>query len=196
VSAEHEHIWPRVQAEIARAVDEPTYRLWLEGLRPVGIDGLHLHLEAPANAARWIGERFGRVLQSSAEAALGPGASVELTGPAQPAPRVSPHRVAGDAARRVTASRTSPTGPPPGPLGNPKLTFDQFVIGDCNRLAHAAALAVAEMPAHAYNPLFLCGPPGVGQTHLMSAVANLLAAHDPGLAVRCTTGEAFTNEFL
>ncbi len=83
-----------------------------------------------------------------------------------------------------------------GPLGNPKLTFDQFVIGDCNRLAHAAALTVAEMPAQAYNPLFICGPPGVGKTHLLSAIANLLLAHNPGLTVRCTTGEAFTNEFL
>ena len=65
------------------------------------------------------------------------------------------------------------------PLGNPKLTFDQFVIGDCNRLAHAAALTVAEMPAQAYNPLFICGPPGVGKTHLLSAIANLLATHNP-----------------
>ena len=83
-----------------------------------------------------------------------------------------------------------------GALGNPKLTFDQFVIGDCNRLAHAAALTVAEMPAQAYNPLFICGPPGVGKTHLLSSIASLLLAHNPGLAVRCTTGEAFTNEFL
>jgi chromosomal replication initiator protein len=83
-----------------------------------------------------------------------------------------------------------------GPLGNPKLTFDQFVIGDCNRLAHAAALTVAEMPAQAYNPLFICGPPGVGKTHLLSAIANLLLTHNPGLTVRLTNGEAFTNAFL
>jgi chromosomal replication initiator protein len=81
-------------------------------------------------------------------------------------------------------------------LCNPKLTFDQFVIGDCNRLAHAAALAVAEMPAQAYNPLFICGPPGVGKTHLLSSIASLLLSHSPGLTVRCTTGEAFTNEFI
>jgi chromosomal replication initiator protein len=83
-----------------------------------------------------------------------------------------------------------------GPLGNPKLTFEQFVIGDCNRLAHAAALTVGEMPAQAYNPLFICGPPGVGKTHLLSSIATLLQAHSPGLTVRCTTGEEFTNDFL
>ena len=70
------------------------------------------------------------------------------------------------------------------------------MIGDSNRLAHAAALAVAEMPGQAYNPLFICGPPGVGKTHLLSSIANLLMVHDPGLTVRVTTGEAFTNEFL
>ena len=70
------------------------------------------------------------------------------------------------------------------------------MIGDCNRLAHAAALTVAELPAQAYNPLFICGPPGVGKTHLLSSIASLLLAHNPGLIVRCTTGEAFTNEFL
>jgi chromosomal replication initiator protein len=83
-----------------------------------------------------------------------------------------------------------------GPIGNPKLGFDQFVIGDSNRLAHAAALTVAELPAQAYNPLFICGPPGVGKTHLLSSIASLLSSHNPGLTVRYTTGEAFTNEFL
>ena len=70
------------------------------------------------------------------------------------------------------------------------------MIGDSNRLAHAAALTVAEMPAQAYNPLFICGPPGVGKTHLLSSIATLLLAHNPGLIVRYTTGEEFTNEFL
>jgi chromosomal replication initiator protein len=83
-----------------------------------------------------------------------------------------------------------------GPLENPKLTFAQFVIGDCNRLAHAAALTVAEMPAQAYNPLFICGPPGVGKTHLLNAIASLLLSNNTGVSVRCTTGEAFTNSFL
>ena len=70
------------------------------------------------------------------------------------------------------------------------------MIGDSNRLAHAAALTVAEMPAQAYNPLFICGPPGVGKTHLLSSIATLLVSHNPGLNVRCITGEEFTNEFL
>jgi chromosomal replication initiator protein len=82
-----------------------------------------------------------------------------------------------------------------GPLGNPRYTFDQFVIGDSNRLAHAASLTVAELPGGAYNPLFICGPPGVGKTHLMNSIASLLVEHNPGLILRAATGESFTNEF-
>ncbi|HSY38811.1 MAG TPA: chromosomal replication initiator protein DnaA, partial [Polyangia bacterium] len=85
--------------------------------------------------------------------------------------------------------------PAGAPLGNPRYSFDQFVIGDANRLAHAAALTVAELPGQAYNPLFICGPPGVGKTHLMHSIAGLLTDHNPGLVLRCATGESFTNDF-
>jgi chromosomal replication initiator protein len=81
------------------------------------------------------------------------------------------------------------------PTLNPKLTFDQFVIGDSNRLAHAAGLAVAEMPGQAYNPLFICGPPGVGKTHLLYSIGHLIQTHNPGLSIHTSTGEAFTNQF-
>ena len=64
------------------------------------------------------------------------------------------------------------------------------MIGDGNRLAHAAALAVAEAPSEAYNPLFLHGPPGLGKTHLLVAIANYLRANAPALSVRYTTAES------
>jgi chromosomal replication initiator protein len=89
--------------------------------------------------------------------------------------------------------------PPPGAVReelNPKFTFEQFILGDGNRFAHAAALAVAEMPAQAYNPLFLYGPPGVGKTHLLHSIGNYVRAYGSGATVRCTTAEAFTNAFL
>jgi chromosomal replication initiator protein len=217
VSAELEHIWSRVQAELARAVDEPTYRIWLESLNAVEIAGERLRIEAPTHACGWVRERFGGVLQASVEVVLGPGATVDLVSGA-PHPHDPSgawggnplhHRAPSRARARIRGESQSSAEPseekrttngashsPIGPLGNPKLTFDQFVIGDCNRLAHAAALTVAEMPAQAYNPLFICGPPGVGKTHLLSSIASLLLSHSPGAAVRCTTGEAFTNEFL
>jgi chromosomal replication initiator protein len=186
-----DHIWARIQAQLALVVDEPTYRMWLEALRPVELAGAHLVLEAPVSACRWIQGRFGRVIQASAQLVLGPGADVELRAGAAAGSNLEPV----PATRATTRSRAEPP-PQADPLGNPKLTFEQFVIGDSNRLAHAAALTVAEMPSDAYNPLFICGPPGVGKTHLLSAIANLLATHNPNLTVRATTGESFTNEFL
>jgi chromosomal replication initiator protein len=201
VSVELEHIWSRVQAQLALAVDEPTYRIWLGPLRAVELDQQRLLIEAPPHACRWIEDRFGRIIQASVELVLGPETVVELLGAAPP---VQDPRLPRELMRSLSSSRKAdhPVSEAPelhspaGPLGNPKLTFEQFVIGDSNRLAHAAALTVAEMPAQAYNPLFICGPPGVGKTHLLSSIANLLLSHNPGLTVRCTTGEAFTNEFL
>jgi chromosomal replication initiator protein len=201
VSLELEHIWSRVQAQLILVVDEPTYRIWLQPLRALELDDARIVVETPPHARRWISERFGRVIQECVEFVLGAGAVIELVIAGESAS----DSLAGESQPRARAMRAAvqPSVAPTreisaqsGPLGNPKLTFDQFVIGDCNRLAHAAALAVAEMPAQAYNPLFICGPPGVGKTHLLSSIANLLLCHNPGLTVRCTTGEAFTNEFL
>ena len=202
MSHELEHIWSRVQAQLALAVDESTYRIWLEPLRAVELLDGRLLVESPPHARRWIQDRFGRILQAAVELVLGPAAVLELTalGIEQDVTAARPRSARPRSTRplRAPARRTAASDPAGGvgPLGNPKLTFDQFVIGDSNRLAHAAALTVAEMPSQAYNPLFICGPPGVGKTHLLSSIANLLLSHNPGLAVRCTTGEGFTNEFL
>jgi len=190
-SDELEHIWSLVRSQMALVVEEPTFRLWLEPLRPVEISEERVVVEAPRHSYRWIQDRFGRVIAAAVELVIGDGVGVQI---------VAEDRQRGNAAgspAEMCDGQQAPELPTASePLGNPKLTFDQFVIGDCNRLAHAAALTVAEMPAQAYNPLFIYGPPGVGKTHLLNAIANLLLLHNPGLTVRATNGEAFTNEFL
>ncbi len=79
---------------------------------------------------------------------------------------------------------------------NPKYTFDTFVIGDNNRHAHAACVAVAEEPSSAYNPLFLYGGAGLGKTHLMQAIARHIITHNPDLKVLYVSSETFTNEVI
>ena len=79
---------------------------------------------------------------------------------------------------------------------NPNYTFETFVVGKNNSLAHAASLAVAEAPAKAYNPLFLYGGVGLGKTHLMHAIANEILKNDSSKSVLYVTSEKFTNEII
>jgi chromosomal replication initiator protein len=160
-----------------RAVSDSTWELWLAQLEAKRLEGGTLVVEAPAASRAWIETSFARLLAACTAAVLGSGTRVQI--------------VAAGAG-----------GPRPAPLAhapedfNPRFTFDQFVIGDANRLAHAAALAVAEMPGLAYNPLFICGPPGLGKTHLLHSIANYVSEHGDGLTVRYTTVEAFTDRFV
>jgi len=171
-----------------------------------------LLIEAPDETRRWIADRYGRLLQICSAAVLGPDVHVELVAPletptgagmragVEPPVRDGAGRgtvrSTGGAAARGTAQGARDSARPLPASFNPRHTFEQFVIGDSNRLAHAAALAVAEMPGIAYNPLFICGPPGLGKTHLLHSIANYVTAYGAGATVRYTTAEAFTNHFI
>lgn len=106
--------------------------------------------------------------------------------PSSPTPRPPLHE-AGDAASTVSRSDTRL---------NPKYTFDNFVIGQSNRFAHAAAVAVAEAPAKAYNPLFIYGDSGLGKTHLLHAIGDYAMSLYSGIRVRYVSSEEFTNDFI
>ncbi len=171
----------RVRAELRRSVSDTNWRLWLDklALRELGDDVLVL--EAPDNVRGWVRDRFGRRLQRCAESVLGPDVRVELVAPGSDPPPVA----AGGGSRSRRAQDAAP---------DPRMAFDQFVIGAGNQMAHAAALAVAELPGLAYNPLFLYGRPGLGKTHLLRAIGGYVERHGGG-TVRYTTAEAFTTHF-
>jgi len=194
---ELEHVWSQIQAELRRAVTDSTYHLWLAPLRARGVEGDTLLVGAPEEIRTWVADRFARVLQTCAAAVIGEATTVAIVPLDAPPERLA---AAAPATRVAYATRGAPPAPVPSgqPIDvfNPKYTFDQFVIGDGNRLAHAAALAVAELPGQAYNPLFLYGPPGLGKTHLLHAIANYVGDYGDGLSVRYTTLEAFTGEFV
>ena len=183
------HIWHRHPGRAAPA--RSRTRRTTSGSRRCGrsaLDGRRARRRGARRAsARGSPSRFARrPAGARAAPSSGPSARVEVAR-RRPTGRsaAAPARAAAQAAGRARARRL-----------NPRLTFEQFVIGDANRFAHAAALAVAEIPGQAYNPLFIYGPPGVGKTHLLHSIGNYVRAYGGGLTVRYTTVEAFTNDFL
>jgi chromosomal replication initiator protein len=181
VTPELEHVWQQIQGVLLERVGERTYGLWLAPLRCVSLDDDTLVLTGPPEISAWASQRLAGALASATASVLGPAVAVAIDGFGS-APRAV---LVGRAARTTAESRL-----------NPKYTFEQFVIGPSNRLAHAAALSVAEMPSQAYNPLFIYGPPGLGKTHLLHSVGNYVTAFGGGLTVRYATAEEFTNAFL
>jgi chromosomal replication initiator protein len=170
--------WHQTQRELAASLPEDTYRLWFSPLSPVSRRGATLYLTGPPRVIRWVSRRYLELLRAAAARSIDGIREIELVSPSDaPAGPRAP-----EAASRVTL--------------NPDYTFERFVIGPGNQLAHAAALAVAEAPGEAYNPLFLHGPPGLGKTHLLGSVANYLNRHSSHLTVHYTTAESFTNEFV
>jgi chromosomal replication initiator protein len=178
-----ETVWDAVQRELRDDVTDFTFHIWLEPLELVHRSGSTLYVRAPGHIRTWVKERHYEHLRRATARCLGDReARVEIVDEVW-----QPERPADE----VPASQ--PLG---GETLNPKYTFGQFVIGDGNRLAHAAALAVAEMPAQAYNPLFIYGAPGLGKTHLLQAIGNYVQLYGTGLRVRYATVEDFTSEFV
>ncbi len=168
-----EALWGEVQARLRASVPESTFRLWLEPIRVLSGRGRTLHLGAPEGIRAWVERRYSSLIRDALGDAGSEFDDVSFGGAEQ----------GGETAEGEAEL-------------NPHHSFDRFVIGEGNRLAHAAALAVAEAPSEAYNPLFLHGPPGLGKTHLLVAIANYLRIHASELEVRYTTAERFTSEFV
>src|SRR5436190_20180894 len=175
--------WEQMRDEMRAEVTDFIFHVWLEPLKPAARLGDKLFITAPGHVRAWVRERYSDLLRDAAARAAGTRVDVQLV-----AEDWTPPAAATGPPARQSAAAT---------IGlNPKYTFEQFVICEGNRFAHAAALAVAELPGQAYNPLFLHGPPGLGKTHLLHAIGNYIARYGDGLTVRYATVETFTSEFV
>ncbi len=185
--------WSEISAQLRRIVGDSTFEIWLSSLEALDWDGRTLVLRGQIDTQTWVAERFGRLIETCAASVLGTDLQIRFDG--GPGPMTPRGASAARSGGRRRAAEPAPT-PDAGDGFNPRYSFDQFIIGPGNRLAHAASLAVSELPGHAYNPLFLHAPPGLGKTHLLHAIGNYVLAFGGGTTVRYATVESFTNHFI
>ena len=174
-------IWRRVTEDLRAGLPASTYDLWLEPLHPLAADGSTLRVGAPRSIRAWVERRYTGLLDGALRDQR---CGLEHV------------LVVEEGAKSDAAGSTGGMEAVTSLDLDSRHTFERFVIGSGNRLAHAAALAVAELPGEAYNPLFLHGPPGLGKTHLLGAIADYLRRRRPELTVHYTTAERFTTEFV
>ncbi|HET9545785.1 MAG TPA: chromosomal replication initiator protein DnaA [Gaiellaceae bacterium] len=194
-----ETLWTEVAQRLRGALNEHTYTTWFGEASGEALDGDVFVVAVPNDFTReWIENHFRGLVEAAVRDTIGDDRHVQVEVSAvEPAPRWEPD----GAPPRTWAAEGDGAAPDGGVRRersglNPKYTFDRFVIGSSNRFAHAAALAVAEAPAQAYNPLFIYGGTGLGKTHLMQAIAAYLSEHTAGLTARYVTSETFMNDFI
>jgi chromosomal replication initiator protein len=179
-----EGVWNEISGRLREALNENTFSTWFSEVGARSITDDELVLTVPNNFTReWIeGHFLGLISATIAEIDSERSIRLEV---AKPQPRTT------------AGPESKQPGQAPAALGiNTKYTFDSFVIGSSNRFAHAAALAVAEAPAQAYNPLFIYGGTGLGKTHLLQAISQYVGEHPGNLSVRYVTSETFMNDFI
>ncbi len=200
-SPEHlDEIWSQARERLRTTLNSATYNLTFERARVLGFDNGHFRIGVETEFARgWIVQRYDALVRDALFEVVGDDVVVVV----EVVPPLASGVAAGLAEPPVQAISPPPVeDPPPLQTGGSvarlqrRFAFDTFVVGPSNRFAHAAAMAVAETPARAYNPLFIYGGVGLGKTHLLHSIANYTAENHPGLSVRCVSVETFTNEFI
>ena len=194
--------WPSIRTALAKQLPKDIYEMWFKPIRCLREDDQTLVLGAPNDfAAIWIHDNYLDLISQLARASAGHPMRI----------KVEMAREEGDpvADKARAASRLAPTPAQRPAVRSPSIddrktcgslsprnTFENFVVGSTNQLAHAASMAVAQAPAHAYNPLFIYAETGLGKTHLMHAVGHSILKNNPQARIAYLSSEKFTNEFI
>ena len=188
-----ESLWSEVSGRLRGALNDTTYGTWFREASGLDLSDDRFVLGVPNDFTRdWIEGHFLGLIGAAIRDVTGSERPIELR-----LVDVALVEDAGVEPAAVPLVAAAPVHHRPESGGfNAKYTFDSFVIGSSNRFAHAAALAVAEAPAQAYNPLFIYGGTGLGKTHLLQAVAQYVSEHTADLSVRYVTSETFMNDFI
>ncbi|AEY64296.1 chromosomal replication initiator protein DnaA [Clostridium sp. BNL1100] len=175
-------IWNRTLELLKGEMTEISFNTWILTIEPISIDSNTVTLGVPADFNKGILEsRYSYLIKNALRQISHREYNIYFAIPSQAPVKPAAQEYNEDSNMSFL---------------NPKYTFDTFVIGNGNRFAHAASLAVAEAPAKAYNPLFLYGGVGLGKTHLMHAIGHFVLGQNPALKVLYVSSEKFTNELI
>ncbi len=212
------NLWDKILASLQQKVNSQSFNTWLKPTQQLSLADGTLQVEVPSLLfVDWINKNYlSLIAQSTQELALGDlnvhftsrqraaaaapaaGTNTRAAAPADSTPRQRAFRVQAAAPAPGAVERASAPVPAHPPITglSPRYTFGSFVVSSSNQLAHAAALAVAEQPSSAYNPLFIYGGVGLGKTHLMHAIGNQVSRAMPGLRHLYISTETFMNELI
>ena len=184
--------WRMFLQEVRSRVQEQAFETWFRPIRFDSIDDDRLTIGVPNQfAAEWLSENHMEVLRRAASRVYGDGHAIHF----KVDPLLEVRMVQQSLPLRSSSPKTLRVFEET-PRVDPKYTFESFVVGKSNQLAHAACKAVAENPATSYNPLFLYGGVGMGKTHLMQAIGNAVLARRPDARVYYVSSEKFTYEMI
>jgi chromosomal replication initiator protein len=185
-------LWGGLLRGLKELVNEQSYQTWFSPMRPVSYEGGVLRIEGPNPFfVDWVHAHHMDKIEKVARDMLDKDTRVELTSRPGP-PRVGPP----DKSPGRSMIIREPVVLPNKIHLNERYTFDEFIVGNCNRLAHAGAAAVAERPAQAYNPLFIYGGSGLGKTHLIQAIGHQVLHNHPSMVIVYVSTESFVNELI
>ena len=178
-------LWDKILKELKNEVTGISFDTWISAMKPLYIENGNLSIEVPSEFHRGtLSSRYNDLIKNTIKYVVDEDLTPVFLVPEE-AKQKSEEMTAGS---KVVNDKTTGL--------NPRYTFENFVVGNSNRFAHAAALAVAEAPAKAYNPLFLYGGVGLGKTHLMHAIGHFILQQNPSQKVLYITSENFTNELI
>ncbi len=204
---DYSSIWQETLSLLEQEMIRPSFETWIKVLYPLSYESGAFEMGTNRQIVKeWVETRYLSLIRKTMESILNTPVLVKITlipaDAAHPlqeptAPSVPSYQNSLSRTPATSSAKTSPlqTEDNHSPL-NPKYTFDSFVIGNSNRFAHAASLAVAEMPAKVYNPFFIYGGVGLGKTHLMHAIGHRIMQIHPENKVLYISSEKFTNDFI